>query len=457
LLRIAEIGALGHDWRRAERRRPVAAANEQPFEFGEWRVEPALGLLTAKDGRSQRLEPKLMDLLVLFAGSNGRVLSKDEIIAAVWDGRVIGDDTLAAAISRLRRVLGGRPGPRYIETTPKRGYRSALAVGTPLTASATRAQEPREAAELASLGRRALASPSPSGFAQARRYFEAAVRAAPDWAPAHAGLAEAMIGQHFAGLGDGLIPAARAAAHAAVGLDPGSAFAWSTLGLATLLADRDFAGADEALRRAETLDPSMTAARRNRAFALATVGRLVDAEREIRTAVALQPLSLENRPLLLQILILARRYGHAAAEAADMLARAPELSEAWYARGWALSLMGRTQAGVAALLRGLELWGADAGSLAALRATFESSGFAALCLAAGDLFAQQQVLFGRRSFDVALLRAMGGDASGAFAALEASLRRDDPVLLLAPWLPYLDSLRADPRYADLLTRVRPVR
>jgi hypothetical protein len=83
-------------------------------------------VLTGAGGESVRLEPRLMDLLVLFAGSGGRVLGKDEIARATWGGRVIGDDTLAAAISRLRRALGESRERRYIETVPKRGYRALV-------------------------------------------------------------------------------------------------------------------------------------------------------------------------------------------------------------------------------------------------------------------------------------------------------------------------------------------
>ena len=52
---------------------------------------------------------------------------------------------------------------------------------------------------------------------------------------------------------------------------------------------------------------------------------------------------------------------------------------------------------------------------------------------------------------------MAGDPDRAFAALDAALDRDDPVLLLLPHLPHLDRLRNDPRFASALTRARPVR
>ena len=103
-------------------------ATQQPFEFGEWRVDPTRGTLSAA-GQDVRIEPKLMDLLVLFAGSGGRVLSKDEIVEAAWDGRAIGDDTLASAISRLRSALGETAERRFIETVPKRGYRVLIERG----------------------------------------------------------------------------------------------------------------------------------------------------------------------------------------------------------------------------------------------------------------------------------------------------------------------------------------
>ena len=151
--------------------------NEQPFDLGDWRVDPPRGLLTPVGGGAPtRLEPQLMDLLLLFAASGGRVLAKDEIVGAVWAGRAIGDDTLAAAVSRLRTALGRRD---YIETVPKRGYRFALE-GPPATpGSAAQAEAPAEARDLAAKGAAALALPGPTGLPQARLYFEAAVKAAP--------------------------------------------------------------------------------------------------------------------------------------------------------------------------------------------------------------------------------------------------------------------------------------
>ncbi|HXQ47599.1 MAG TPA: winged helix-turn-helix domain-containing protein, partial [Caulobacteraceae bacterium] len=268
-------------------------AHQRPFAFGDWQVDPSRSLLTGDDGESVRLEPRLMDLLLLFAGSGGRVLGKDEITSATWGDRAIGDDTLAAAVSRLRRALGATRERRYIETVPKRGYRAAVA-SPPLGCDPRASDGPPEAAALVAQGRRALASPLPASLAQARVCFEAAMAKAPGWSPAHQGLADVLVARHFVEQG-GDLAAAKAAARAAVGLDETSATAWTTLGTALLLADRDFAAADTAFQRAIALDPTLATAHRRRAMALTAVGRLAEAERAVRRAMALEPSALDAR------------------------------------------------------------------------------------------------------------------------------------------------------------------
>ena len=283
------------------------------------------------------------------------------------------------------------------------------------------------------------------------------MKAAPGWAPAHAGLAETLLALHFAAPGAELVAGARAAASAALGLDANLAAGWAALGAATLIQDRVFAPADEALRRAVALDPSCAPAHRHRAFALASVGRFVDAERESRRAVELEPVSLAARGALLQTLLAGRRYGPAVAEATKAMALSPIASDAWYARGWAKVFAGDEAAGVADLLEGLRLWGVGRDRIAQLAALTAADGFPALCAAAADLFESQTVLFRPRATDVAMLRALSGQADAAFALLDKVAARDDPFLVWAPWLPQFDPLRSDPRWGPLTERARLVR
>ena len=428
-------------------------SGQRPFVLGGWRVDPALGTLS-RDGEETRLEPRLMDLLLLFAASSGRVIAKDEIASAVWGGRAIGDDTLAAAISRLRSALGENKEKRFIETLPKRGYR--LVIAPDAGERATPVPED-ELDALLGKGRAALSVPLPQGIAQARIYFEAAVAAEPKSARAHAALAEAMLVQHQVGQGASFAASAKASALAATALDPDFALGWALLGMATLLADRDFAGAEQALHRALALDPDLVAAHRARAFALTAIGRFVEAERGARRAVELEPLSVTARIDLIQFLLTARRFTQVLNEAKKALRLGSNLSEAWSGQGWAHAFLGNHRDAVDALLESIRLLGTDAPTLARLRAQFEESGFDAFCAAGADLLEQQRVMFVPRPMDIAMLRANAGQSDAAFAALDEAIRRDDPVALLLPWLPHVDRLRNDPRFPSMVARVRLVR
>ncbi len=94
-----------------------------PFLLGEWTVRPERNLLETS-GDSHHLEPKVMDALLLLVDRGGEVVSKDELIDEVWEGRIISEGTLTNTIAELRGALGDDArNPSFIETIPKRGYR----------------------------------------------------------------------------------------------------------------------------------------------------------------------------------------------------------------------------------------------------------------------------------------------------------------------------------------------
>ncbi len=111
----------------------------QPFVVGDWEVFPLEGRIV-RDGRSERLRPKAMDVLCLLAASPGEVVERDTILSEVWGRTAVTDEPLTATIGELRRMLGDRRGDyRYVETIPKRGYRLVAEV------SATAAQQVADA------------------------------------------------------------------------------------------------------------------------------------------------------------------------------------------------------------------------------------------------------------------------------------------------------------------------
>jgi transcriptional activator of cad operon len=93
------------------------------WQIGEWGVEPALNEIR-REGETLRIEPKAMEVLVFLADRAGHVVSREELLSALWPGAVVGDDALSQAVIKLRKALRDpAKSPQYIETIPKRGYR----------------------------------------------------------------------------------------------------------------------------------------------------------------------------------------------------------------------------------------------------------------------------------------------------------------------------------------------
>jgi len=70
------------------------------------------------------LRPKSFALLRYLVAHPGRVLSKDQLVEAVWPKTAISDGVLTVAINEVRHALGDMAqAPQYLETVPRRGYR----------------------------------------------------------------------------------------------------------------------------------------------------------------------------------------------------------------------------------------------------------------------------------------------------------------------------------------------
>ena len=93
------------------------------FRIGEWLVEPDLNSITRGDRRIS-VEPKVIEVLVCLAEHHGAVLSKRQIMQAVWRDTFVSDEVLRYSISELRKAFNDDArNPRIIQTIARRGYR----------------------------------------------------------------------------------------------------------------------------------------------------------------------------------------------------------------------------------------------------------------------------------------------------------------------------------------------
>jgi hypothetical protein len=101
------------------------------------------------------MTPKAFGVLAYLLAHQGRLVTKDELLGAVWPGSVVGDAALTVAISEIRRTQGDDARtPRFIETVHRRGFRLLAPLALrPLEAGAPVPRFVGRTAELARLER----------------------------------------------------------------------------------------------------------------------------------------------------------------------------------------------------------------------------------------------------------------------------------------------------------------
>lgn len=117
---------------------------QQPFWVADWLVDPATCRI--KNAHTEiKLEPKAMTVLACLARHAGEVMTREQLEAMAWQGVVVGYDSLASSIIKLRRGFGDDPkDPRIIETVPKRGYRLIAEVRADRPAAQTASAPPAQ-------------------------------------------------------------------------------------------------------------------------------------------------------------------------------------------------------------------------------------------------------------------------------------------------------------------------
>ena len=103
----------------------------QGFRLGEWEVLPLRGVLR-KGEREEKPEPRVFGVLLALAKRDGDLVTRDELVDELWDGRPTSDEPINRCLSQLRRHLDDQSRPhRYVETLTRRGYRLMQPVELP--------------------------------------------------------------------------------------------------------------------------------------------------------------------------------------------------------------------------------------------------------------------------------------------------------------------------------------
>jgi adenylate cyclase len=112
--------------KRSQNRRmhvPRAAGFEPSlFRFKDYVLDGPDGCLRTADGQEVELRPKSFEVLRYLLASPGRLVTKEEMLKAVWPNVVVSDESLAQCVSEVRRAIRDED-QTTIKTVPRRGYR----------------------------------------------------------------------------------------------------------------------------------------------------------------------------------------------------------------------------------------------------------------------------------------------------------------------------------------------
>lgn len=98
-------------------------AADDVHAFDGFRLDAGQRLLS-RDGRDVPLSPKAVEILLVLVEHRGRIVSKNQLLDAVWKNVVVEESNLYGYLHTLRNTLGNDPdGKPYVETLPRRGYR----------------------------------------------------------------------------------------------------------------------------------------------------------------------------------------------------------------------------------------------------------------------------------------------------------------------------------------------
>jgi tetratricopeptide (TPR) repeat protein len=322
------------------------------------------------------------------------------------------------------------------------------------TRLASRLQLDPEAYEAYLKGRYYWNKRTEAGLGRAAIYFEQAIAKDPMYGAAYSGLADCSSGLAWHGFKSPAeaLPEAKAAALKAIEIDPQSAEAHASLGLA-LLHGWDWPGAEAELKRALSLDPRYANAHHWYGDYLSIQGRHDEALLEARRALELDPLNLMIGTWVGLRHYLARRYERAIEQGQSTVELDPNFAAAHLILGEAYVQAGQIDKGLAELESAAALSGNSPLYLAQVGVARAAAGRKAEAL---QIVAQLQTLSAKRyvsPYGLAQIYAALNDREQAFKWLQVAYDGG------AVWMSYLrvdpvfDRLRSDQKFQEMSGRV----
>jgi DNA-binding SARP family transcriptional activator len=304
--------------------------------------------------------------------------------------------------------------------------------------------------------RKLLSQRSPATIERSIDAFTSALRLAPDYAEAHAGISFAVAAATvYVGYpGIDAWPRIRTHSSRAIRLDPSLGEAHAMLAQATLCHDYDWTSAERMYRIALELDPVSDVLRFSFAhYFLTGAGRIDEALDTLDRLRDILPSTPAIGYMYAMSCVYGRRYERGRDEASAVLEALPEFGLAYWVLGMAHEGLGDLDAAIRAFEAGLAITNGSSLLLTQIGRA---------CASAGDHARARQILAelegrgeqaGPAAYFTAEILAALGDLDPAIDSLYASYRQRNPMMVFAGVLPGLDPLREQRRFRELLMRM----
>ena len=416
------------------------------------------------------LAARTFDLLLALVRRAGRLAMKDELLAEVWSGLAVEDVNLSVNISLLRKALV-RPGSgeAAIQTVPKAGYRLVVPVSRRIVEASSLLPGSRPARRLDRQpgadpdaqrayveGRYHWSRRSEEGLKRAIACFRRVMAEDPAFAAAYSELADcyATLGylSHLAPVDS--FPAARGYAEMALERDPSLAEPYTSLGYVKFYFDWDWAGAEAAFRQALARGPEWASAHQWYSILLLAAGRAAEAQREIKIACEREPLSLQVNTDLGFHYYYTGQYAEAVKQLQSVLAMQVDFVPAYLWLGRSYQELGDYDAALAAF-QAVEAVTPEWPVAIAARGFVEGMTRRTACATA--TLAQLRELSKRRfvtPYGIALVEAGLGRRDAALTSLKTAFVERSHWLVWLRLDPRWHDLRSEPRFAQLVERMR---
>jgi TolB-like protein/Tfp pilus assembly protein PilF len=291
---------------------------------------------------------------------------------------------------------------------------------------------------------------TPQSIQRAIECYQQAIQKDPNYAQGYAGLSDGygLLAYYASDSAPTALNSAREAALRALSLDNNLAEGHNALGFVLAMADFNYQGAESEYRRAIQLDPNYTTAHHNLGVMLNRIGRPQEGMAELRRALELEPFSTVVNRLYGEVLTCNRRYDEALAQLKKTVQMDPGFPTTYFALSNVYRMMGKYAESVESYARFQELY--DRPQTAALaRASFADGGWQGYLR---EMTARRPQ--GLTPYVAAVYYTQLGDKDKAFVELNKALEIREYMARFLKIDPSVDALRDDPRFNELMQRMR---